>query len=163
MKRIFTSATRVFWLFTNVLDVNAILRNQVNKNDKVLINQKWDHFGDFKPLWFQTNMFFVGKCQWMPEKWSIKSVVEDQRLMKLHECACEMISKVSENKDLKPHECGRSTLSEAQRTELASSEGLKKPHFLHLQFCTCNNSFPRIPSRHNFCLKESPEFQTLWL
>ena len=33
--------------------------------------------------------------------------------------ACEMISKVSENKDLKPHECGRSTqisASEAQST-----------------------------------------------
>ena len=99
---------------------------------------------------------------WMPEKWSIKSVVEDQRLMKLHECACEMISKVSENKDLKPHECGRSTLS-SKNSRLELEQGLKKPHFLHLQFCTCNNSFPRIPSRHNFCLKESPEFQTLWL
>ena len=90
----------------------------------------------------------------MPEKWSIKSVVEDQRLMKLHECACEMISKVSENKDLKPHECGRSTLS-SKNSRLELEQGLKKPHFLHLQFCTCNNSFPRIPSRHNFffCVK----------
>ena len=96
----------------------------------------------------------------MPEKWSIKSVVEDQRLMKLHECACEMISKVSENKDLKPHECGRSTLS-SKNSRLELEQGLKKPHFLHLQFCTCNNSFPRIPSRHNFCLKESPEFSNL--
>ena len=99
---------------------------------------------------------------WMPEKWSIKSVVEDQRLMKLHDCACEMISKVSENKDLKPHECGRSTLS-SKNSRLELEQGLKKPHFLHLQFCTCNNSFPRIPSRHNFCLKESPEFQTAHL
>ena len=80
--------------------------------------------------------------------------------MKLHDGACEMISKVSENKDLKPHECGRSTLS-SKNSRLELEQGLKKPHFLHLQFCTCNNSFPRIPSRHNFCLKESPEFSNL--
>ena len=36
------------------------------------------------------------------------------------------------------------------------TQGLKKPHFLHLQFCTCNNSFPRIPSRHPIFVSNSP-------